>query len=56
MSKTKDLFKEIKEMTGSSISSCSAVKLSTRRLVSEEKNLKIDGNNIQKIYTEKIPI
>ena len=34
MSKTRDLFKEIKEMTGSRSSSCSAMKLGTGRVVS----------------------
>ena len=35
MGKTRDLFKEIKEMTGSRSSRCDAMKLSTRRVVSE---------------------
>ena len=35
MGKTRNMFKEIKEMTGSRISSCGAMKLSTGRVVSE---------------------
>ena len=35
MDKTRDMFKEIKAMTGSRSSSCGAVKLSTGRVVSE---------------------
>ena len=33
MCKTRDMFKEIKEMTGSRSSRCGALKLSTRRVV-----------------------
>ena len=40
MGKRRDLFKEIKEMTGSRSSSYSAVKHSTGRVVSEEKYIK----------------
>ena len=40
MGKTRDLFKEIKEMTGSRSSSFGAMKLSTGRVVSEEKDIK----------------
>ena len=35
MGKTRDLFKEIKEMAGSRSSSCGAMKLITGRVVSE---------------------
>ena len=40
MGKTRDLFKEIKEMTGSRSSICGAMKLCTARVVSEEKDIK----------------
>ena len=40
MGKTRDMFKEIKDMTGSRNSSCGAMKLSTGRVVSEEKDIK----------------
>ena len=40
MSKTRDLFKEIKIMTESPSSSCGAMKLNTGRVVSEEKDIK----------------
>ena len=43
-------------MTGSRSSSCDAMKLSTGRVVLEEKDIKRDGNNIQKIYKEEILI
>ena len=52
MGKTRDLFKEIKEMTGSRSSSCGAMKLSTERVVSEENDIK---KRCQQ-YTEKILI
>ena len=48
MSETRDMFKEIKEMTGLRRSSCGAMKLSNGRVVSEEKDIKRVGNNIQK--------
>ena len=38
--KTRDLFKEIKDMTGSRISSVGAMKLNTGRVVSEKKGYK----------------
>ena len=50
MGKTRDLFKEIKEMIGSRISSCGDIKLSTGRMVSEEKYIK---KRCQK-YTENL--
>ena len=56
MGKIRDLFKEIKEMTVSRISSYGAIQLSTGRVVSEEKDIKKDGTNIQKIYTEEMLI
>ena len=37
MGKTRNLFKELKYMTGSRSSICGAVKLSTGNVVSEEK-------------------
>ena len=40
MGKTRDLFKEIKEITGSCSSCCGAIKLTTGRVVSEEKDIK----------------
>ena len=40
MGKTRDLFNEIKEMTGSHSSTCGSMKLSTGRVVSEEKDIK----------------
>ena len=40
MGKTRDLFKEIKVMTVSRSSICSAMKLITARVVSEEKDIK----------------
>ena len=40
MGKTRDMFKEIKEMTGSRSSSCGAMKLTTGRVVSEENDIK----------------
>ena len=40
MGKTRYLFKEIKEMTGSRSSSCGAMKLSYGRMVSEENDIK----------------
>ena len=50
MDKTRHLFKEIKEMTGSRSSSCGAMKLSTGRVVSEEKDIK----KIWQHYTENL--
>ena len=50
MGKTRDLFKEIKYMTGSCSSSCVAMQLSTRRVVSEEKDIK----KRWKRYTENL--
>ena len=50
MCKTRYLYKEIKEMTGSRRSRCGAVKLSTGRVVSEEKEIK----KIWQQYTENI--
>ena len=50
MGKTRDLFKELKEMTGSRSSSCGSMKLNTGRVVSEEKDIK----NIWQQYTEYI--
>ena len=40
MSNKRYLFKKIKEMIGSRSSSCGAMKLSTGRVVSEEKDIK----------------
>ena len=40
MGKTRDLFKEIKDMTESCISSCGAMKISSGRVVSEENDIK----------------
>ena len=62
MGKTRDLFKEIKEMTGSRRSSCGAMELSTGRVVSEEKdiiqkyieNLYRRDPNINDIFNENI--
>ena len=52
MGKTKYLFKEIEDMTGSRSSSCSAMQLSTGRVVSEEKDIKKRWQQ----YTEEILI
>ena len=50
MGKTRDLFKEIKYMTGSRSSKCASVKLSTERVFSEEKDI----NKRWQQYTENI--
>ena len=51
MGKTRDLFKEIKEMTGSRGSSYSAIKLSIGRVISEEKDIqKIWQQYIENLY------
>ena len=50
MGKTRDLFKEIKYITGSRSLSCGFVKLSTGRVVSEEKDIKKRWQQ----YTENI--
>ena len=49
MGKTRDLFKEIKDMTGLRSSSCGA--FFQKKIIKKR-----DGNNIQKIYTEAILI
>ena len=43
-------------MRGSRRSNCGSMKLSNGRVVSEDKDIKRDSNNIQKIYTEEIII
>ena len=50
MGKTRDMIKEIKEMTGSRSSGCDAIKLSTGRVVSDEKDIK----KRWKIFTENL--
>ena len=40
MGRTRDLFREIKEMTGSYSARCGAMKLSTREVVMEVKEVK----------------
>ena len=40
MGRTKDIYREIKEMTGSYSSRCGAMKLSTREVVTEGKEVK----------------
>ena len=54
MGKRIDLFKEIKEMTVSCSSSCGAMKLSTGRVVSEEKDIKKDMVTIYRNLYRKL--
>ena len=50
MGRTRDLFREIKEMTGSYSARCGAMKLSTGKVVTEEKEVK----EIWQHYTEEL--
>ena len=50
MGRTRDLFREIKEMTGSYSARCGAMKLSTGKVVTEEKEVK----EIWQYYTEEL--
>ena len=50
MGRTRDLYREIKEMTGSQSSRCGAMKLSTGKVVTEGKEVK----EIWQQYTEEL--
>ena len=50
MGRTRDLYREIKEMTGSYSSRCGAMKLSTGKVVTEGKEVK----EIWQQYTEEL--